>query len=515
MSGAGSPPRERSLPSVLARNTVFNLATQGALAGIAVWSLPVIIAGLSKDGFGLLSLVWSFLAYFTLLDFGISRAATKFLSEEIARGDESGKRRLIWTSLAATALFGIVTAAVVALAAPLFVRDLFRIEPAMRAEAERAFLAGAAGVPFMLVLGTLKGFQMALQRFDLVNAFQGATGIIQWGGAVVLVWSGYGVGEIITLTVVSRAVLACAALAIMPVLVKGLMTEVRAWDRAVLRRLLTFGGWLTVSQIVSPLFTTLDRMFVGMFLSLSAVAYYTVPQEALTRLLIIPMSLTTTLFPALSEQSALSSGTSRAGPIYRRSLKYLVVALAPMVFLFLVFADDLLTLWLGAEFAGRCVTVFRILSCGFLFNALAQVPTTALHAFGRPDLTAKFHLAELPLTVILSVILIPWIGVEGAALAWSVRVAVDAGLLWYAASSRAGGSLSPSRGRFPPAKQAIPWVALAAAFGSVFFVSGTAARLLLTAACLTAYAGGAWKYGFDEADRSFFVKLPSRIFGRV
>ena len=45
---------------------------------------------------------------------------------------------------------------------------------------------------------------------------------------------------------------------------------------------------------------------------------------------------------------------------------------------------------------------------------------------GRSDLTAKLHLAELPLYAILAWWLIATRGIEGAALAWTLRVAADA-----------------------------------------------------------------------------------------
>jgi O-antigen/teichoic acid export membrane protein len=68
-----------------------------------------------------------------------------------------------------------------------------------------------------------------------------------------------------------------------------------------------------------------------------------------------------------------------------------------------------------------------------LINSLSHVPHSLLQAQGRPDVTAKLHLAELPLHGLLVWWLISLWGTPGAALAWTIRVAVDALLLSVAA----------------------------------------------------------------------------------
>jgi len=51
---------------------------------------------------------------------------------------------------------------------------------------------------------------------------------------------------------------------------------------------------------------------------------------------------------------------------------------------------------------------------------------------GRPDLTAKLHLIELPVYLTALVVLTKRYGVEGAAIAWSGRCALDMVLLFIA-----------------------------------------------------------------------------------
>jgi O-antigen/teichoic acid export membrane protein len=90
-----------------------------------------------------------------------------------------------------------------------------------------------------------------------------------------------------------------------------------------------------------------------------------------------------------------------------------------------LFSFDGLRLWLGADFAAHSFRVLQWIAIGVLVNCVAQVPFSAIQGIGRPDITAKLHLLELPLYVALLWVLLRRWGIEGAALAWTLRVTVD------------------------------------------------------------------------------------------
>ena len=89
---------------------------------------------------------------------------------------------------------------------------------------------------------------------------------------------------------------------------------------------------------------------------------------------------------------------------------------------------EILTVWLGAEFAGQSTRVLQWLALGVLLNGLGQVPSALIQGVGRPDLTFKIHLAELPPYLLAAWLLIRSHGIEGAAIAWAGRTAVDLAL---------------------------------------------------------------------------------------
>jgi O-antigen/teichoic acid export membrane protein len=175
----------------------------------------------------------------------------------------------------------------------------------------------------------------------------------------------------------------------------------------------------------------IDRFALGAMIGVASVAYYVGPYEATTKLLLLPVSLSTALFPALS--GTLSTGRANNGQqVYSASLRNVFLVLLPPLAVLAVFAPEILGLWLGPDYAVQSATALRVLALGVLINGLAQTPFTFLQAAGRPDLTAKFHIGELVLHLPLTWLLVANYGVSGAAFAWLVRVSIDTSLLIYA-----------------------------------------------------------------------------------
>lgn len=98
--------------------------------------------------------------------------------------------------------------------------------------------------------------------------------------------------------------------------------------------------------------------------------------------------------------------------------------------LIVTLAHEGLDLWLGAEFAQNSTRVLQWLVVGRFINGLAQIPFALIQSAGRPDLTAKLHFIELPFYLLIVWWLIGAYGIEGAAVAWVARVAVDTLILF-------------------------------------------------------------------------------------
>ena len=429
---------------LLARNSLLNLLGAEVPLIVAAFTMPVVIRGLGPGRFGALAVCWALLAYFSVFDLGLGRAATKFSAEAFGRGDEERVSAVAWNALVVQASLGTVGGLALAALAPVLVDHLLRSAPQdLATEARRSFQLLAAAVP--------------------------------------------------TISVAVAQYLLCSSP--LPTLRKG--PHVHAVE---VRRLLGYGGWLTVSSVLGPILTYTDRFMVGVLVSAAAVGFYSAPHEVITRLLFVPASVVATLFPGLSTLNGQGHQNALA-TLFARAVEYVLLILGPVAVLLALFAHQVLGMWLGSQFAQRSTLVLQILTVGLVANSLAQVPYALIQPVGRPDLTAKFHLVEFPIHVLLLWILINEWGIAGAALAWSARVALD-GVLLFAAASRLSGISFRAWGahKIP---QVVFWLALfglcAAGIAAVpvnAWLRGVATGIVLLGAALLT-----WRYLIGEDDR--------------
>ena len=230
----------------------------------------------------------------------------------------------------------------------------------------------------------------------------------------------------ITVLLVGRLVALAIHLYFMVKVVPSLRDHL-SFNYELTKPVLHFGSWITLSNVVSPVMMNMDRFFIGSLLSVAAVTYYAAPFEAVTKLLLLPGAVASVLFPAFA--LSFAGDRDRMALLLSRGVKYVFLAVFPIVLVFIALAPELLGWWLGPVFAERSSVVLRWLAAGVFINCLVMIPSVLIHATGRPDVTAKFHLMELPLYLLAIWFLIRNYGIDGAAWAWSLRVALDSILI--------------------------------------------------------------------------------------
>jgi O-antigen/teichoic acid export membrane protein len=492
---------------LLTRNWILNLVGQTLPLLVALITIPYVIRGLGTERFGVLSIAWVLLGYLGLFDLGMGRATTKFVAECLRRHETHMLPALMWTSVGSQLVFGCVGALLAVLATPSIVYRFLNMSPALAEEARSTFLILAGSLPIVLAGNAFRGFLEAAQRFDIVNYIKVPANISIFVLPTLALPFGLRLSGVVFLLVLARLIATLSYLLYCFKLFPSLRSRC-SFDVRLMRALFIYGGWVTVSNVVGPLLTYMDRFFVGSLLSMAAVGYYTAPYEAMTKALVFPGSLVATLFPVFS---AVDAGESkqRLEDLCARSLKSLLLVLGPVLFLVVVFARQALLLWLGDDFANKSTLVLQILAVGVLINSLAYVPFTVLQGLGRPDLTAKLHLLELPFYAGLLWFLLRRIGLPGAALAWTLRVLFDAFLLF-------GAALWLKVMSFRNLGKSIERTVLAVlAFGFLLLLSSLVAQsltaqALLAGALVPMFVIVVWSYVLDSSDRRLLMFVSAK-----
>jgi len=493
---------------LIAKNSMLNLLGQILPMCVGVVTIPPIIRGLGANGYGILSIAFMVLGYFTIFDLGLSRATVKFVAENMSPDRIDRVPQLVWTSLFLLTAMGCIGAAIAAALVPFAVTHWLKMSPSFIGEARTALFILCASMPVMLANNCLRGVLEAAQRFDLVNLVKVPTSVLFYLLAVLVIPFGVHVPGIIALMVLVRFISTCTYLAFCLRIFPGLRTHI-SFSRNALRPLATFGGWVMITNVAGPVGGYIERFMIASVLSVGMLTYYSVPSDLVSKIVIFPMSLVPSLFPYFSYHGSLK--TSEVSDVTSRAIKYLLLVLTPIAAAFIFFAGDILRIWLGPEFAAQSTVTMRLVTLVFFCSAFAMIPYTSVQALGRPDLKAILDLIVLPTYVLVSWWLMKRLGINGAALARLLVTVVDGAALFIFASRLRAFSFKDCVSG--PLSQALlaSFGLVAALLGIDSLHTGLLVSIPLVLACFVSYVTIFWLLAFEPADRAVIHRLRDRM----
>jgi O-antigen/teichoic acid export membrane protein len=487
-----------SRSSRIGRNTAIN--TIGAIFPLllSLATVPAYLHLIGEARYGVLAIVWVVLGYFAVFDLGLSRAT----ANQIARmRDESpvSRERVFWTALSVNGSLGVVGGLVLFFLGRLLLSHTLRVSGDLHAEVLGALPWLAIAVPLTTVTLVLAGTLEGRERFLTLNVLTIAgLAMFQLAPLAYAYWVGPGLAGLIM-----AAAFALIASTGLSFLVIAVSLPVRGWptiDRARLGALLRYGGWISVTGLVGPLLTVVDRIVIGSVLGAKAVTRYTVPFALVSRAQILSSSLARTIFPRLSMLDH-----EDAAHVSRDSVTALAGVMTTLTVVGAVALDPFLRAWVGKDIAASSAPVGEILLMGMWLNSLAVVPFALLQARGRPDLPAKFHVLELAPYIGGLVLGLHVAGIRGAAWAWSGRAAVDAVLLFWASRNLATDAEPADWGLL--ARGGV--LAAAACVGSLTIFSLPALRVVVGGALVVASLAWSWRVAPTQVRLMILRRRPS------
>ena len=493
---------------LLARNAALSVAAELVPMAAAVLAIPILVRRLGTERFGLLSLAWVVVGYFSVLDLGLGKALTRAVASRLGEQRPTEIPGLVSSAMRLMGLLGVAAGMVLAALSNALAERWIHIPPGLRGEALTSFRLLAVAVPVVVATSGVRGVLEAQQRMPVLLAIRVPLGTLSYVAPLAVLPFSDSLIPVVAILVGVR----CLSLGLMIGACRAVMGGFRRAPRPAwidVTGLLRFGGWMTVSNVLAPVLTTLDRFVIGSVLSVAAVAYYAVPLDVVQYAGVLPGAIAMVLFPAFATSFVADRG--RTSGLFAAGMKAHLALMFPCSLAIMAFGRDGLRLWLGAEFARQGAPVLRWVAFGLLVSALARVAFWLVQGVGRPDLPALFHAAEL----VVYVPLLWWatrsFGIVGAAAAWTARVVLDAVLLFGASQKFVPLSRSDRASLAVASATAFALLGLVPREGSV------ALRLAFVGSAAVGFAAVAWQLLLspDERRRARRTLRPYRRTERV
>ena len=404
-----------SLAQKTLKNSLYNVAGWIWPIGLSIVTLPYIVHRLGTDAFGILVITSSLMGYFSFLNLGMGHAVVKYVAEYHAQKEIKAINKIIGSTLVIYLIMGIAGMSILLGLTDLLVTKLFKMPPELKDVAKFALYIASIGFLVSMVSNVYSGVPRALQRFDVVNKISMVFGTLTPLLTVLVLYLGYGLKAVVLI----NFCIGIATFVTYIVMAKKLIPELQlgfAFDKNILKKLLSFGLNTMVTTIAGIFVYHLDRLLISIVVGTTGLTFYAIPQRLIRRFRELGNKTSAIIFPISSTLSSTGQ-LDRLKNIYFKASK-LTLCLNIALFLpAILFSYKILYFWMGKEFADNGWMVMVLLGCANFIIACTAITTMTIFGCGRPGVSAVFAIFSGVLNLITIYPLLTYFGIKGAAIA--------------------------------------------------------------------------------------------------
>lgn len=407
-------------------NSIWNFSGAVLPAVVMLVTVPIIVHRLGAVDYGLLALITSIVGYFTLIDFNVTTGTVKFVAEFHSVGRRKELNQSITFGLVVYLAAGTIGAVLIYAFAKPLVNHVFNVPEASRAMAEELLRLAALGFLFTQLQAYMMSIPQALQRYDIGARFEIAFGVLVPLITVAVLLMGFGLFEVVLVRVIAAA-LNVAGLA---VFCRHLLPDFH-WDipkRDLARNMLGFSGYTFMSRFAVTTYYHADTLIIGALIGMAPLAVFVLAFTLAGRVLNTTFRLVQVMLPAASAWQARGE-ISQLRATYLYYSRYYFFINGYFATALIVFAPEILRLWIGPEYSEGGALVMRLIAISVVFDSLTNLPSLLNDGLGHPKVNGLLVLGRTILGLLLAYVLTLGLGINGAAAAHAITFGVYAAAL--------------------------------------------------------------------------------------
>jgi O-antigen/teichoic acid export membrane protein len=403
----------------LRRNVIANYLGQGwsALMGIAF--VPLYVAVLGVETYGLIGLFAVMQAWMALLDLGL----TPTLNREMARlraGAHSPEsiRDLLRSLEMIYALLAVLLVVGVWFAAGWLAGGWLRVERLPLGLVTQSLQIMGLVLAARWLEQVYRGALQGIQDQVWLNVMQALIATLRWAGAyavVMWIWPsvlGFFLWQAVV-SLVANALLVHRTYGVLPRAGRrGRFDPTTLWE---IRK---FATGMLLGSFVSLLLTQGDKLVISKLLSLEQFGYYMMASTLAGGLLLLITPMNSAIYPRLTEL-VTHEDYPTLGKTYLEACQWMAAVIVPPALLLVFCSREILWLWTGQiQLADTSASLVSVLALGTLFNGLMNLPYMLQLAYGWTGLAIKTNAVAVVIMLPAMLWSIPRYGALGAAVAW-------------------------------------------------------------------------------------------------
>lgn len=186
------------------------------------------------------------------------------------------------------------------------------------------------------------------------------------------------------------------------------------WNKDVFKIFIATAVPFAVAGIIGRLYAYSDSLLMSKMLTAKELGWWSVPYKITFAFQFVPVALSASVYPVFS--SLFVKDKASIGPLFEKSWRYLFAIVFPLVFGLIAVAYPVITKVFGSQYIPSIVPL-RILLLSLIFGFLALITGALLNATNKQRTQTVLITVVLIVNIILNLVLLPRIGITGAAIA--------------------------------------------------------------------------------------------------
>lgn len=435
------------------KNLVANIAYFVVNVLIGILLVPYFVSTLGVAAYGLIPLATSITGYVAIVVQSLNTAVTRFLSVDLQREDFVAANRTFNTAFFGLTAIVLIMVPIVVLVA-YFIPAMFSVPAGQETGSMFLFLGVCGAFLLRAWSGNFTVQLFAYNRLDLQNLVN-ITNLLTQTALIVLLFNLFGPNLALVggSYMVGALIASGIAILLARLICPYLHVSIQSFDRRKVRDLGEMGWWLVIDQIGALFLFQVDLIVVNLLFGALKAGEYAIALQWRILLQAIIMMLTAILIPTILAYYAQKK-TDTLVTITKSAVKLLGLAIALPAGLICGFAPQLLTIWVGAEYADLA-TLMVLLIAPFAATMSVQPLFSINVAYNKVRfpgiMTIVLGIANLVLAILIPS-MTGW-GYYGVAVAGAIVLTFRNTLFvpWYAAKILHGRMITYLKCIFPGA----------------------------------------------------------------
>jgi O-antigen/teichoic acid export membrane protein len=409
------------------RNVGSNWVLTVLTVAVSYVMTPFVVHTLGVSGYGTWTLITAMTGYIGLVALGVPMACVRYVAEHVSLKEWTKANQTIGTC---AGLYLILGACALLVGGGLWgAFTYYDIPPSYRGDAYVAFALMAVYIAFTFFSYLPEGIMYAhhdfvprnlvrigglFLRFSLTIGFLGQHPSLSFLAAIQLIGLGFDF---------------LASLLVIRIRYTNIRVDVRLFDRATLRRVLSFSLFVLLMAAGGRLSFETDALVIGALIGVAAISSYAFANS----LVVYALEFIVGIAAVVSPMATALSSQGRETELREMFLKWSKAALSltiPIGLFLLVLGPRFIGWWIGPEYEGPSGGVLRVLtfSC-FVFLPARGVALPILMGLGKARIPTIAFLITGVVNLLMSAALARPLGLVGVALGTAIPNVVFAALM--------------------------------------------------------------------------------------